>query len=56
MPEYDGWTVKNKWGSLLPHFFNYRRRDVIKELGVDIWKAWKRIGHKIVKVKLVEVK
>ena len=55
MAEYDGWTVKNKWGSLLPHFFKYRRRQVIEQLGVDTWKAWKNKGHKIVKVKLVEV-
>ena len=54
--KYDGWTVKNKWGSLLPHFFNKKRSEVIEQLGVRVWKEWEKIGHKIVKVELIEVK
>jgi len=53
--KYDGWAVKNKWGSLLPHFFNEKRSEVIEQLGVGVWKEWKKIGHKIVKVRLVEM-
>ena len=56
MRKHHGWTIKNKWGSLLPYFFGYKRKDVIEKLGADIWKEWKKEGHKLVKVRLEEVK
>ena len=54
--KYCGWTIKNKWGSLLPHFLNEKRSEVIEQFGVRVWKEWEKIGNKIVKVKLIEVK
>lgn len=53
--KFEGWVVKNKWGSLLPYFFRRRRKDVIKQLGAALWKEWEKEGTKIVKVRLVEV-
>ena len=57
MAKYDGWLLKNKWGSLLFWTFCLTRREVIdKKIGVDRWeKAWKHQGHKIIKVKFMEV-
>ena len=56
MKKYDGWTVKNKWGSFLFYFFEITRKGVIGKIGIERWEAWEKEGHKIVKVKLVEVK
>ncbi len=53
--KYDGWVVKNKWGSLLPHFFELTRKEVVERLGATVWKEWQKIGHKIVKVRLEEI-
>lgn len=57
MAGYDGWVVKNKWGSLLFWTFMSTRKEVItRKIGIDRWeKAWKPRGHKIVKIKFVEV-
>lgn len=56
MKKYDGWTLKNRYGSLLFHYLKYTRKGVIREIGVDRWLGWKEQGDKIVKVRLVEVK
>jgi len=52
---YDGFTVKNQWGSLLLRFARDTKKEVIKEVGMDRWKGWKQDGASIVKIKLVEV-
>lgn len=52
MAKYDGWVIKNKWGSLLHWTFCETRKQVNEKLG---WRV-KSQGHKIVKVKIVEVK
>ncbi len=56
MAKYDGWVLKNKWGSFVSYFFAERRRDVAKRIGSLRWEAWRAEEHKIVKVKFVEVK
>lgn len=58
--DYDGWTVKaGKY--LREKFFRDTREDVIREferlMGKGSWRRYRRGStHKIVKVKLVEVK
>jgi len=54
MDKYDGWVFKNKWGSLLMWTFGSTKRECRKK--VSDWKQWERVGHKPVKVKLMEVK
>ncbi len=68
MDKYDGWVLEspgyrvNSKGYFLPFFFHLRRRDVIKHIdkavaiGYKKWKKDKGFEHRIVKVKLVEVK
>lgn len=51
MAKHDGWVIKNKWGSLLYWTFCERRYKVAAKVN---WRV-KSQGHKIVKVKLVEV-
>ena len=54
--KYDGWIVKNKWGSLLKWTFADTRRETIAKTNRGMgWDYFKRIGCKIVKVRLVEV-
>lgn len=55
--KYDGFAIKNKWGTILLWTAAYLKRDVIKKLGglKDYQERWKKHGHKIVKVRLVEV-
>ena len=53
--KYDGWIVRNKWGSFLLWTMGYLKRDVIKIVGKEEWRSWNKEGHQIVKVKLVEV-
>ena len=57
MAKYDGWTLKNKRGTLLTYYFAENRSEVIRnKIGVDRWeKAWKHQGCKIVKIKFMEV-
>lgn len=55
MAKYDGWILKNKWGSFLSYYFANRRRDVVERIGSLRWEAWKHQGCKIVKIKFVEV-
>lgn len=56
MAEHNGWVMKNKWGSLLIWTAGYLKRDVIEKIGKEQYREWKRLGHKIVKAKLTEVK
>ena len=51
--KYHGWVIKNKWGSFLMQTFGDTRKECRKK--VDDWRGWERLGHKPVKVKLVEV-
>ena len=53
--DYDGWIVKNKWGSFLMWTFCETKSETIRKVN---WKAWKKAGHKIVKVnvKFMEMK
>ena len=53
MKKYDGWCVKNKYGTLLIWTF----RDTKKEVKdtVNRWQVLREGNVKIVKVKLVEV-
>ena len=64
MSKYDGWVVKYSWGQIEPSTFRERKADVVR--GWDssegtiskslLWKNMgRRLGHKIVKAKLVEV-
>ncbi len=53
MAKYDGWIVKNRWGSLLRWTMGYTIRGVKRK--VPHLEAWKKEGHKIVKFKIVEV-
>ena len=55
MAKHHGWILKNKWGSFLSYYFSSRRRDVIERIGSLRWETWRAEGHKIVKVKYVEV-
>ena len=54
MAKYDGWIFKNKWGSLIIWTLRCTRKETRQ--AVSDWKAWERLGHKTIKVKLVEVK
>ena len=56
MKNYDGWIIRNKWGSFLLWTFCYLKRDVIEKLGQEKYRQWKKEGHRLIKVKLVEVK
>lgn len=51
---YDGWVIKNNYGSLLARTFALLKKDIKR--GFPRWREWEKDGHKIVKVKLVEVK
>ena len=53
MAKYDGWIVKNKWGSLLRWTMGYTIKDVKRK--VPTLKEWLKQGHKLVKFKIVEV-
>lgn len=54
--KYDGWIVKERWGSLLLSTIAYTEGQVIANIGYGKWEEWRRQGCKIVKVKLIEVK
>ena len=51
MAKYDGWVIKNKWGSLLFWTLCETKEAVKRKVS---WRIASQ-GHKIVKVKLVEV-
>lgn len=53
MKKYDGWVIKNKWGSLLFWTFAPTRKELIAKC--KLWKTWKKLDCKLVKVKLVEI-
>ncbi|GAH04325.1 unnamed protein product [marine sediment metagenome] len=63
MEKYDGWVVKVQFTGK-PYFltwhFRERRTDVVKAFNDGtggLWRKYRQIGtHKLVKVKLVEVK
>lgn len=55
MDKYDGWIVKNKWGSFLEWTVSSHKKGVIKIIGKETWVAWRKFGHNIVKIKFVEV-
>ena len=56
MKKYDGWAVRNKWGTILIRTAAFLKRDVIGKLGgKESYERWKMEGHKIVKIKLMEV-
>ena len=67
MKDYDGWAIKYSWGRINPNSFQELRTQVVEEWDKDakdrfkiipelLWKNMgRRHGHKIVKVKLVEV-
>jgi len=54
MKKYDGWIIKNKWGSLLMWTMALTKYGVKRK--VPNWKEWIKEGHKLVKIKLVEIK
>lgn len=65
MIKYDGWTVKfagkgKSW--ITAHFFYINRNDLLMRLDMSFGdrKRWQKkfgkVGYKIVKVKLVEIK
>ena len=62
MAEYDGWTIKISIFNPFLHIFMFAetRTEVVKKfekLMGESWREYRRRGtHKIVKVKLVEVK
>ena len=51
--KYDGWIVKNKWGSLLMWTIGGTRSEVKYNINHCDWKLQK--AFKIIKVKLMEV-
>lgn len=55
--KYDGWAMKNRYGSILQWTFRELKREVILLIGgLEIYhEEWIGESHKIVKVKLVEV-
>ena len=55
MQKFNCWIVKNKWGSFLVWTIAIYKRDVIDIIGKEKWPEWKKQGHKIVKIKFVEV-
>jgi len=64
MAKYYGWVIKVQWRREEPFFltwyFRERRTDVVKAFNDGtggLWRKYRQIGtHKLVKVKLVEVK
>ena len=61
MEKYDGWVLKNKWGSLLVRTFTRTKKEVIENyegtFRVGNWKERRNSGDlKIVKVRLVGAK
>ena len=53
---YDGWVIKNQWGSLLFWTFGLTRRDVQRKMNdIGWWKGGKEGEGKLVKVKFIEV-
>jgi hypothetical protein len=62
MKKYDGWAIKYSWGAIDSSTFQESRNAVRKRWDSQahhpsmFWKnASRRYGHKIVKVKLIEV-
>ena len=52
MEKYDGWIIKDKRGSFLLWTLGRTKSEVTGNRNL---KVWKKMGHKIVKVKLMEV-
>lgn len=50
--KYDGWALKNKWGSILLWTIGESRREARRK--VPHWKELAKEGHKIIKIKVVE--
>lgn len=55
MENFDCWIVKNKWGSFLEWTVATSKRAVIEKIGKEKWSEWRNLGHKIIKVKFMEV-
>ena len=57
MKKYDGWIIKSILGELLLWSFRRTRKKLIAELDGEHgnYQDWKDDGHKIVKIKLMEV-
>lgn len=63
MIDFDGWVIKYEWGRISVNSFHIYRKDVVKWWNKDalnhsslLWKNMsRRYGHKLVKVKLMEV-
>lgn len=55
---YDGWVIKNKWGSLLFWTFGLTKRDVLSKMNDIGWfkEGFKEGEVQVVKVKFIEVK
>ncbi len=55
MDKHHAWILKNKWGSYVLYFSAPTCKGVVEKIGKARWEAWKAEGHKILKVKFVEV-
>ena len=54
--KYDGWVLKNKWGSLLFWTFGNTRRETIAKANQGMgWPYFEKLGCRLVKVKFMEV-
>lgn len=57
MKNHDGWIIKSNRGVLRRWSFAYTKSEIIRhKIGYPLWKKYKKMGHTIVRVKLVEVK
>ena len=54
MREYEGWALKNKYGTILLWTVGRRRKDVLNKFNRNL-KELKKIGYKIVKVRIIEI-
>ena len=55
MQKFNAWIVKNKWGSFLIWTVDWRKKDVIEKIGKEKWPEWRKQGHRLVKIKFLEV-
>jgi len=54
--KYDGWAIKTQEGNILLWSVSDTRTEIVqKKAGMRYWRARKKRGWKIVKIKLVEV-
>ena len=53
---FNGWAIKNKWGSILLWTVGETKKEVIGKTGglPSYQKRWRDKGHKAIKIKVIE--